>query len=971
MRAFQPLDQDWRFFLGDVEGGEKNNCDDAKWRVLDLPHDWSVEGEYRRENPSGGSCAYLPTGVGWYRKVIDVPAEWLERRVVVHFDAAQRNSDVWINGQKLGTRSYGYISFSYELTAHLHAGKNVLAVRLDNSKQPAARWYTGSGLYAHVNLEVTDPLHLVEDGTFVSTPQVTDERATVRATSEVRNRRSESVKVIVRSEVMDQGKAVAGGEIQVTVGPGETTVATNDLSVEKPKRWSPDAPQRYTLVTRILRQGKEIDARSTSFGIRTIRWDGNTGFWLNDKNIKLQGMGMHYDAGGLGAAIPDEVLEARILQLKSIGCNAIRTGHTPFPPLFYDLCDKHGMMVVDEAFDGWKRKAAADYGATAFAEWWKRDLTDFVRRDRNHPCVVLWSIGNETGERDKLGMTKIVHQLDPTRATTGGQCLEGVDVAGFNGPGEAAGVLESFHNAHPDQPIVLTEEPHGYQTRGFYRTLTWWRDNNPEKRLSFPAYSTDEVFPREGDEQYASSYDNAIVRITNRQCWKRTRETPWISGQFRWAAFDYLGEASIMGRHWPARFWHPGVIDAAGFPKDLASFYQSQWTRADERAGTAMVHLLPHWSHPLVAKGMIIPVVAYSNCDEVELSLNGKLLGRQKRRELLDFVWQVPYEPGEITAVGYLAGKAVAKTSHRTAEASTRIALTVDEALATRRGDVATVDIAARDKWNELVPWAEDQIEFRLSGPARFLAFENGDPLDVSPHQVMSRKVFRGLARGYFSATGEDGPIELAAAGILGRRLFEKTATVTLVVTRLALRGELSPVPLAIHYTMNGSEPTPASQRYDDQPFTLDRPATVRMLVLREGKPWITSAANFTQGLPPVVDDPRFEKTAGANNATAGAFGGPRDAELVGAWSEGKRRLRFGADGRVYRAAAEEKDIAVAEWWYDFPNDPHEDPTSTGAGAIRWKDSGETVPMRLSSQEAKELIINPDGRKRRLRKESN
>jgi len=646
-------------------------------------------------------------------------------------------------------------------------------------------------------------------------------------------------------------------------------------------------------------------------------------------------------------------------RLKEMGCNAIRTGHTPFPPRFYDLCDRLGIMMIDEVFDGWRRKVEHDYGATAFEQWWRRDLTDFVRRDRNHPCVILWSIGNETGHTDRLGMSEIVRALDPTRLTTGGQMLHGVGVAGFNGPGEVSGVLEQFHREHPDVLVVLTEQTHAYQTRGFYRTATNYRESDPHKITPFEPYATREIFDVEGgDPQHRSSYDNAPVRITSRQCWKRTRDTPWISGEFRWAGFDYLGEAHWGGRKWPARHWHPGIHDSGGLPKDTAYFYQSQWS------SEPMVHLLPHWTHPLLVPGTVIPVVAYSNAAEVELFLNGKSLGRQRpRAELLDFVWQVPYEPGELRAVAYRGGmNTMGAKTFRTAGAPAKIQLDRrGPELAADRRDVAAVTFSIRDDAGELVPWANDRVEFRLDGPVRLIGYENGNNVDVTANRAPHRDAFHGLGRGFVQATKDDGPVEMVAAAILGDRSLRRTSTVTLAMQRLALRGELASREFAIHYTTDGSEPTLASSRYE-RPFELSREGIVRMLVTRDGEPYMTSRADFSKATT--------RPATMAATQPGGLDARPRDAEVVGVWRDGQRRLRFAADGRVFRRRGDEPEAAVARWWYDFPDDVFEDENTFGGGEIHWDGSGEVGVLRLADRKRDALLINPDGKTRRLVRES-
>jgi beta-galactosidase len=373
----------------------------------------------------------------------------------------------------------------------------------------------------------------------------------------------------------------------------------------------------------------------------------------------------------------------------------------------------------------------------------------------------------------------------------------------------------------------------------------------------------------------------------------------------------------------------------------------------------------------LVERGTLIPVVAYSNCDEVELFLNEHSLSRQRPRDLLDFVWQVPYEPGEIRAVAYRAGKSVAETHHRTVGHPSQIKLESDTpALGADRRDIATVTIAVTDDHRTTVPWSNDHLEIKLVGPAQLFGYENGDNLDVTPHRVAYRKVFHGLARGFFKATEKEGPIELTAAGILGARLFQGSTTVTMTVSRVSLRGSLSEASFDIHYTTDGSVPTLASARYE-KPMTFSSATIVRMLVLCNGRPWQTSEARFEPGLPPLVNDPRFEKpTSPTTTATAPApFQGPRDKELVGVWIEGKRRFHFAPDGTVHRGQGDEEETLIANWWYDYPNDVHEDATATGSGALRFLDSGDVLPLRLTAPAAKELLISPDGHTRRLRKQ--
>ncbi len=525
-----------------------------------------------------------------------------------------------------------------------------------------------------------------------------------------------------------------------------------------------------------------------------------------------------------------------------MGCNAIRVAHNPQLPAFYDLCDRLGLLVMDEIFDGWHKKAPEDYGGRFFNAEWKRDVTDWVRRDRNHPSVIFWSIGNETGKTDEHGMTALIHSLDDTRPTTGGAVIYGVDVAGFNGgivPNDA--VLETFHRENPNRPIVMTEEPHSFQTRGFYRT----RNAVFKDMDSLPHYAEPEVFAG-GHSAYRSSYDNVGRRLVARNCWKRTLSRPWVMGEFRWTGFDYLGEAAWSGTESLAREFNFGVLDLAGFPKDHFYFYQSVWT------DKPMVHLLPHWSHPGL-EGKTIPVVAYANAEEVELFQDGESLGRQPRSELFECVWQVPYRPGELKAVAYRAGNAVAQTFQRTAGAASKLQLTTDNArLKADRHDLALVTMAVCDNRGTLVPDAENRIGLRLLGPAQFLGCENGDPVDLTPHGQPWRKVFAGLARAFYAGKdGAEGNVEVMALGVLGSPYFSNLTTVTIALERVALRGELSTQPIEVHYTSDGSEPALTSARYTG-PLGLQKTTTIRAAAFRDGKMLVDSSEVFTRGARPV-----------------------------------------------------------------------------------------------------------------------
>lgn len=608
-RTTTNFDFDWRFARGDYPAASATEFDDSGWRMLDVPHDWSIEGEYKDTNPGAATIAWLPTGIGWYRKSFTVRPEVLTQDVSIFFDGIFMNSDVWINGFHLGTQPYGYMSFFYSLTGHLRAGQNEIAVRVDNSVQPAARWYTGSGIYGHVHLLATAPEHIAPWSTFVRTISVEAHSATIAvSTSLARPATEDATHFRLRFLVIDaQGHTVA--ERYAAMAPSDANPLA--ITIPHPALWSPDTPNLYTLRIELMEGRRRVDAEDTTFGVRTMLFDPQKGFFLNGRPLKIRGVGDHLYGGPMGTAIPDQILERRLALLKAMGTNAIRTSHNPHTPYFYDLCDRMGLMVMDEIYDGWFAKVRGEYADRFYAGQWHTDVKSWVTRDRNHPSIFAWSIGNETGLIDTNHMTEYVHTLDPTRPTTGGMMTTGVDVSGWNGPGEVPDVLEKFHAEHPDMPVILTEEPHTLQTRGYYRVRTWWRDWKHFQE--FPEYGSQEIF-FDGNQWYNSSYDNAVVRESARTAWLRDGSVPWIAGEFRWLGFDYIGEAAYKGGHWPVRAENFGIIDLAAIPKDDYFLYQAFWTTKP------IVHLLPHWTHRGM-NGITIPVVAYSNQREVELFL--------------------------------------------------------------------------------------------------------------------------------------------------------------------------------------------------------------------------------------------------------------------------------------------------------------------------------------------------------------
>lgn len=791
------FDFDWEFVRLPAD-----TADRTQWRRVDLPHDWSIHGSYSRENGDWQN-GFLPGGVGIYRKRFDLPAGSEGKLLKILFDGVYRCSDVWINGHHLGYRPNGFIGFEYDLTPYVRLRNNVLEVRVDHSKNLSNRSYTGSGIYRHVWLKVVDPVHVPTWGVHFTARTEAGKGMYCVEVAAVNLDRSVQRGDLVLTFTDRNGEVVGENRRSVRLIYGDTITALFRGTIRDVQRWSPETPHLYTLKTTLEVGGKPRFECTEKVGFRDVAFSGDRGFLLNGAPVKIKGVCERSTAGALGAAVPDDVLYARLKQLKEMGCNAIRTSHHPFSPGFYDICDSLGLMVMDEIFDGWETpKAEEDYGLF-FNTWWRRDVTDFVKRDRNRACVILWSIGNEVVRPTRETQAKIIalfQELDSTRLTTQGgldptRGMQGTEsrtllgVKGFNGDGEEIGVIEQFHARYPDVPIIGTEIPHTLQTRDVYRTRTHWRkfefpavwERKPGRSVSkeeylkkmhpIPDLTDREVFEEEVSTRYyrngsyypiannlppttyyQSSYDNASVRISARDSWLEVERLDYLSGTFRWTGFDYLGESN----DWPSRFMNCGVIDICGFPKDHYYLYQSLWT--DE----PMVHLLPHWTHP-GKEGVEIPVVAYTNAEEVELRLNGVSLGRRKN-DRQQLVWMVPYAPGHLEAVAYQDGRVVASASRKTAGTAACLRLQADRpTLKADRTSVVQIAVEITDRQGVTDPHAEPVIRFTVSGGGRLIGTDNGDPLDLSDYKVPVRRAFRGKAMLWVQSDGTDRPIEVRA----------------------------------------------------------------------------------------------------------------------------------------------------------------------------------------------------------------
>ena len=767
------MDFDWRFADGDAGGAEAPGYDDSSWRRLDLPHDWSIEGPYDSAAVTAGGGGYLPTGVSWYRRSFVLPPGPSNRRVAVQFDGIYQNSDVWINGTHLGHRPYGYISFTYDLTPHLVEGENVLAVRVDNSKQPNSRWYSGSGIYRHVWMKLTGPLHVGGWGTFITTPEADSSSARVEARIRLENDAYISHSGSVRSAILDPGgREVAFTESPYSVVSGRQSEIEQVFRLTSPSLWSPASPALYTLRTTVEDgSGGILDRTETRFGIRQIAFDADRGFLLNGERVKMRGVNLHHGGGPVGAAVPEAVWERRLRKLKEMGVNAIRTAHNPPAPEFLDLCDELGFLVMNEAFDEWTHGKVEFGYHIDFAEWHERDLVDFIRRDRNHPSVVMWSLGNEIGEQHAPGgdavlreLVEIAHREDPTRPVTTGNdhiyaddgatteaFMDLLDVVGYN-------YVDRWHerrelyatqdrHAHPDWKFIGTESVVVWGTRGEYSL----RDDTARAR---PFYTATMIRPE--------------------QLWKFVSLNDWFMGDFMWTGVDYLGES-----RWPRKNSTSGVLDLVGFPDDGYYFYKSQWT--DE----PMIHLFPHWNWK-GREGQFIPVLAYTNVDAVELYLNDRFIG-EKRIEFprqgttgtwnnyetppvfpttadLHLSWDVPYEPGSLRAVGKRGNEVVVTAETWTTGAPAALRLGVDR-IEIRAGerDVAHVTVEVVDSDGRVVPDADDLVRFSVDGPALLIAVGNGDPTDHASYQLPERRAFHGLALAFVQSLDETGRVRVRA----------------------------------------------------------------------------------------------------------------------------------------------------------------------------------------------------------------
>ena len=748
-RVTQSFDTDWKFLKGNAENAEKTDFNDSAWKTVNVPHDWSIEGPFDEKNPTGPGGGYLPSGVSWYRKHFTVSPKDKGKKFFIGFDGVMEKSDVWINGHHLGQRPSGYISFEYELTEYLNFGKdNVISVKADTSLQPASRWYTGAGIYRHVRLVKKDSLYIPQYGTTVTTPFINEKDAVVVVSSEIINQSSESQNIALQVDLIDpNGKVIASdSQKSMSLEPREKRTLTIEMTVKNPKRWDISNPLLYRAVARIQGDAnKIIDDETIPFGIREFKFEAKTGFWLNGKNFKVKGVCVHHDGSAFGAAVPLAVWERRFKEFQKIGVNAIRTAHNPPAPEVLDLADRMGLLVMDELFDQWTvAKNKYDYHLY-FNEWSKRDVRDTVRRDRNHPSIILWSAGNEIHDTPKpeiaipilKGLVETFHENDPTRPVTQGLFRPNVSKDYDNGLADLLDVVGqnyrekeilAAHKQKPTRKIIGTENTHELSQ------------------------------------------------------WLAVRDNPEYAGHFVWSGIDYLGEAA----KYPAVSYNSGLLYKTATWRPLAFQRQSWWSDkpmvylARRVAKTPLLPTDPGYNpieerRPQVLFSDWTPknsqphdenVEIYSNCDEVELFLNGKSLGKKtKPADDSPRNWKVTFEAGTIKAVGINGVKIVAEYELKTAGKPAKIMLSVSKnTLQNNWDDVVFAQVTVTDESGTIIPNAADVIKFETKGEGGVVAVDSGDFNSHEPYQAQERKAYQGICFAMLKANANKGNIKLTAS---------------------------------------------------------------------------------------------------------------------------------------------------------------------------------------------------------------
>jgi beta-galactosidase len=758
-RSRKSFNEGWKFSKNDFKNAYRTDFDDSYWRELILPHDWAIEGPFTEDVSYKGG--YLPyPGVGWYRKSFTIPVDVMN--VQIEFDGIMRNAKVWLNGEYIGGWPYGYTSFALDLTDKIKPGsENLIAVRVEN-QDSSSRWYPGSGIYRNVWITYTSPIHIAHWGTFITTPEINDDQAKVQVATIIRNSEPEDTRVTLKTSLVNpEGNIITTSEEEdISIAGNQERELMQMMEVSSPMLWDIDAPNLYKAVTTVIEAGKVIDTYETIFGIRYFHFDPDKGFFLNGKHVKLKGVNLHHDLGPLGAVVNKRATERQLEIIKEMGVNAIRCAHNPPSPEQLDLCDRMGILVIDETFDEWsmaKDDVPNSYNIW-FDEWAEKDTRALLKRDRNHPSIILWSIGNEipdldteTGKRNAKMLSDLCHEMDPTRPVNAGvhlttefdnQLEKCFDVFGMNYWQDR---YELMHEKYPNLPLLSTESSATLSTRGEYH---------------FPVEEIYSGYIHESKQ--ITSYDlvntgfGALPDVEF-----KLQEAPWLAGQFVWSGFDYHGEPDPYEEgYFPAHSSYFGIVDMCGFKKDRFYLYQSQWTTEP------MIHVLPHWNWE-GREGEVTPVYVYSNCDVVELFVNGESQGKKEKEEGIHrFKWEdIKYHPGSIMVLGYNSeGVVLCDKEIKTAGAESQIQLIADRTTISPGGDdLSFITVKITDMDGNLCPKASNLVKFSIEGEGTLACVGNGDPTCIESYQLPERSAFHGLCLLVVRSTKQEGSITIKA----------------------------------------------------------------------------------------------------------------------------------------------------------------------------------------------------------------
>ncbi|WJS93926.1 DUF4982 domain-containing protein [Flavobacterium johnsoniae] len=765
VRIVEDFNKNWNFKLGDYPEAINANFNTSDWRTLQLPHDWSIEGAFDKDAKTKQAQGFLPAGKGWYRKVFTVPASWKSKTISIEFDGVFKNSEVFINGKSLGVRPNGYISFGYDLSPYLNYGQaNIIAVKVDNDAQPNSRWYTGSGIYRNVRLVTSEKLHVGKWGTFVTTPEISTKKSKVHLEVTIDNDNDTAREFTLVTSILDaKNKEVANKTSVEKIGAKTFETIVHNLDVLKTQLWNTETPYLYKVVTKIYEKSVLVDNYETPLGFRFFNFDSEKGFSLNGVPTKIYGVCLHHDNGALGAVENIHAVRRKLTLMKEMGVNAIRMSHNPHSLEMMQLCDEMGFIVQDEAFDVWKKKKVTNDYHKDWDAWHKQDLEDFIKRDRNHPSVMMWSIGNEIREQfDSTGiaitreLAKIVKSLDVTRPVTSAlteNVIEknfiyqsgALDLLGFNYKHED---YKDFPTKFKGQKILASESVSALETRGHY--------DFPD---GIKAWPTKYGAPFDGNADWTvSAYDQvkSYWGATHEENWKTIKSQDFMAGTFIWTGFDYIGEPDPYP--FPARSSYFGIVDLAGLPKDVYYMYQSEWSNK------TVLHILPHWNW---TKDQEVEVWAYyNNADEVELFLNGKSLGKKsKQNDDLHISWRVKFEPGTLKAISRKNGKVVLEKEIHTAGEASKIDLKAEKtSIKNDTYDLVYVTVSMLDKDGNLLPNAMDLINFEVSGGGKLVGVDNGYQANLDSFKANSCKLFNGKCVVIIQSNGKRDNVQLKAS---------------------------------------------------------------------------------------------------------------------------------------------------------------------------------------------------------------